>query len=384
MSHGYNLRRRKGTGAPESAPKEEVRVDEPSIQPKEEAPSNSATPQKNDESSTDYKSGTNWVHGGGIEANPYLFVLIVLSPFLSLLLAYITSAEMANNNDITWRATHPLTEMIPACLSDVPNCVSSTLSVGASVLPTFDGAKLVLTFMAVALVLERTLPGNIDFGPETATGHVPKYVDNGVAHCFVYSILFFLGSNLGPCGLWEEQLVPSVVGDFMADTGVCDVYQPYNFGVLYDLFPSSLSFLNIFGIIFCIFLMYKGIYFPSTQDNGSSGTWVKDYLWGTELYPRVFGLDLKRFVNCRFSMTFWQLAGFSFCYRSYVLRGNEMDWGLFFSALSQYLYLVKFFFWVSMCLTLCILLMYSRNFVSSPATQTIFLGGLGNGIHAFN
>ena len=34
----------------------------------------------------DYKSGTNWVHGGGIEANPYLFVLIVVSPFLSLLL----------------------------------------------------------------------------------------------------------------------------------------------------------------------------------------------------------------------------------------------------------------------------------------------------------
>ena len=69
--------------------------------------------------------------------------------------------------------------------------------------------------------------------------------------------------------------------------------------------------------------------------------------WGTELYPRVFGLDLKRFVNCRFSMTFWQLAGLSYCYRSYVLHGNVMDWGLFFSALSQYLYLVKFFVWVS-------------------------------------
>merc|ERR1712210_313736 len=44
-------------------------------------------------------------------------------------------------------------------------------------------------------------------------------------------------------------------------------------------------------------------------------------------------------------MTYWQLAGFSFCYHSYVLHGNKMDWGLFFSALSQYIYLVKFFVW---------------------------------------
>ena len=44
-------------------------------------------------------------------------------------------------------------------------------------------------------------------------------------------------------------------------------------------------------------------------------------------------------------MTFWQLAGLSFCYRSYKLHGNAMDWGLFFSALSQYIYLCKFFLW---------------------------------------
>ena len=314
----------------------------------------STTPEKNDA-----LLGTNWVHGGGIEANPYLFVLIVVSPFLSLLLSYITSVEM-QQEDISWSVTHPLTEMVPACLSSIPTCVTSTLSAGASVLPTYDGAKLVLSFMAVALVLERILPGKIDFGPETATGHVPRYVDNGVAHCFVYSLLFFLGSNLGPCGeVEEERLLPAAIGNFFDMTGVCGVYRPYSFGVLYDLFPSSLAFLNIFGILFCVFLMLKGIHFPSTQDNGSSGTWVKDYLWGTELYPRVFGLDIKRFINCRFSMTYWQLAGFSFCYHSYVLHGNVMDWGLFFSALSQYLYLVKFFFWVSDIFDKCIIFVFA-------------------------
>jgi len=315
--------------------------------PEETQPSKEVD-KKNDENkkSADYESGTNWVHEGGIEANPYLFVLIVVSPFLSLLLAYLTSAEMAQS-DVTWRVSHPLTEMIPACLSDIPTCVTSTLSAGASVLPTFEGAKLVLVFMAVALILERFLPGNIDFGPETSTGHVPKYVDNGVAHCFFFSLLYYMGSNVGPCGEAEEQisLPADILFSFISNSGVCNVYHPYNFGVLYDLFPASLSFLNIFGIVFCIFLTFKGLHYPSTQDNGSSGSWVKDYLWGTELYPRVFGLDLKRFVNCRFSMTYWQLAGFSFCYKSYVLHGNMMDWGLFFSALSQYLYLVKFFLW---------------------------------------
>lgn len=334
-SHSYNLRKRTGATASSPAPSEEKVATEST---------KNATPEEKDGEDGDYKAGTNWVHEGGIEANPYLFVLLVASPFLSLLLAHLTSAEMAQG-DFSWRATHPLTEMVPACLSDVPACVSSTLSAGASVLPNWEGSRLILSFMTVALVLERSLPGKIDFGPETATGHVPTYVDNGVAHCFVYSLLFFLGSNLGPCGDAGEQLLPDAVGDAIGNMGVCEVYQPYSFGILYDLFPSGLAFLNIFGIIFCIFLTFKGIYFPSTQDYGSSGSWVKDYLWGTELYPRVFGLDLKRFINCRFSMTFWQLAGFSFCYRSYVLRGNVMDWGLFFSALSQYLYLVKFFFW---------------------------------------
>src|SRR6056300_1564217 len=73
------------------------------------AVTNDASPKKAASSSTeDYKSGTNWVHAGGIEANPYLFVLLVASPFLSLVLAYATSGAILNND---WRVTHPLTEM---------------------------------------------------------------------------------------------------------------------------------------------------------------------------------------------------------------------------------------------------------------------------------
>lgn len=263
-----------------------------------------------------YDEGTNFVEAG-IEANAFFFALILAAPFLSLLLAYLTGPEMATAYPDM--AKNFVSEMLLGCLSSPSQCASGVLAAGLSVRPTMEGIQFILAFMGVALLLE-WLPGKTECGPETATGHVPKYVDNGVLHCLVFTALFYAGSNLGVANL-------------------------YDFGIMYDVFPGAVAFLNIFGMIFCLFLTLKGLYFPSTQDSGSSGSFVKDYLWGTELYPRIFNLDLKRFINCRFSMTFWQLAGLSFCYRSYVLHGNQLDWGLFFSALSQYLYLFKFFLW---------------------------------------
>jgi len=280
----------------------------------------SSNTKKNEKEKT-YDEGTNWV-AGGLEANPYFFALIIAAPFLSLLLAYVTSIEFREEHP-ELLASHVFQLWFPACWqAGALQCAAGVVAAGTSVVPTAEGAQLILGFMGIALVLERCLPGIVECGPETLTGHVPKYVCNGVLHCVVYTLLFWTGSNLGPFGLnW------------------------YDFGILYDQFPGSIAFLNLFGIVFCLFLTWKGLSFPSTQDCGSSGSFIKDYLWGTELYPRIFGLDLKRFINCRFSMTYWQLAGLSFCYRSYTLHDNQMDWGLFFSALSQYLYLVKFFVW---------------------------------------
>lgn len=277
---------------------------------------NTVSSDSREKTKKNYDEGTNFVEAG-IEANPYFFALIVAAPFLSLVMAYLTSPEMAT--DYPGMATSPGI-MAMACVGDIPQCARTFLKSGLSVTPTVEAIKFVASFMGVALVLDLFLPGKMQCGPETLTGHVPKYVDNSVLHCIVYSALFWAGSNLGPLQL-------------------------YDFGIIYDTFPGSVAFLNMFGILFCIFLTIKGLHFPSTQDCGSSGSIIKDYLWGTELYPRIFNLDLKRFVNCRFSMTFWQLAGLSFCYRSYTLHDNTLDWGLFFSALSQYLYLFKFFLW---------------------------------------
>ena len=58
----------------------------------------------------------------------------------------------------------------------------------------------------------------------------------------------------------------------------------YDFGIMYDVFAPALTTLNIFGLLLSVFLMVKGLKFPSTKDCGSSGSWVIDFMWGTELY----------------------------------------------------------------------------------------------------
>jgi len=182
------------------------------------------------------------------------------------------------------------------------------------------GSAAAWTFLGVfnglALLLYHW-PGPSKSGPVTATGHVPTYADNGLAHCFLFSAIWAGGAMLG----W------------------------YDAGALYDLFGPIVGALNAFGLSFCAFLYVKGLNFPCTNDAGSSGGGpVFDYYWGTELYPRLMGVDVKKFVNCRFSMTFWQLAGVSYACKSRDLHG-AWDPGLVLSALSQYLYLVKFFDW---------------------------------------
>jgi len=267
-----------------------------------------------------YAQGTNFVEGGADE-NPFLLALLIGGPMYCQLLAYLTSEDMVKSLD----GEPHLTTLVQACtgsfsLAELTNCGAATLNASLSVTPTLESLKFLACFMGMGLLLE-LLPGKIETGPETQSGHIPKYVDNGVKHCLVFSALFLAGSNFG--------------------------LDLYNFGIMFDLFPATLATLNIFGIVLGLFLTYKGLYFPSTGDAGSTGSIMRDYLWGTELYPRIgwgMGWDIKRFINCRFSMTYWQLAGLSFAYRSYTLHG-AWDYGLVFSAISQYLYLFKFFWW---------------------------------------
>jgi 7-dehydrocholesterol reductase len=258
---------------------------------------------------------SNWSEGIGQGTLMVPFLLLVC-PFLCQLLAYITSPE-AKAAGVQTAGLTGLLGWASGCTTHFQECFQSLLDVGLSVRPTFLAIQFVAGFAGLALLLD-ALPGPDAEGPPTGTGHVPIYRDNGLYFCIAFCSLFAFGSlGLG----W------------------------FDFGIVYDQFPGIVATLNIVGLVLALFLTIKGLYFPSTADSGSTGSILVDYFWGTELYPRVWGVDIKRFINCRFAMTLWMLSGLSFCYKSYKMRGDVLDYGLFFSALSQFIYLVKFFIW---------------------------------------
>lgn len=277
----------------------------------------SSPPRKSaekEEKATTKVNRSNWSEGMGQGTLMVPFLLFVC-PFLCQLLAYVTSAKSFEAGIQTAGLTG-LCSWAAGCSTHVQDCLQYVLAIGFSVRPTLLAVQFVAGFAGLALVLD-VLPGPDATGPPTGTGHVPVYRDNGFYFCITFCSLFAIGSlGLG----W------------------------FDFGIIYDEFPGIVATLNLVGLSLSAFLTVKGLYFPSTADSGSTGSIFVDYFWGTELYPRVLGIDIKRFVNCRFAMTLWMLSGLSFCYRSYTMRG-VLDYGLFFSAVSQFLYLVKFFIW---------------------------------------
>lgn len=196
--------------------------------------------------------------------------------------------------------------------------------------------QFLVAFNGLALLLYwyRGSVAAMKYGPITPKGARPDYIDNGVAHCIIFTLIF-----LG-------------LSDFSSIFGIqsFETAHKFSLSVMFDNFQGIMLSLNIFGLLFCLFLYYKGLVAPSGPDSGATGNGVLfDYYWGTDLYPRIFGVDVKRFVNCRFSMTFWMLAGISYLAAS-VKETGLGDWdamkpGLFFTALSQFIYLFKFFWW---------------------------------------
>jgi len=186
--------------------------------------------------------------------------------------------------------------------------------------PYFFGSttawKIIAIFAGVELLLMRLLPGKTFRGPVTPAGNIPIYKANGLFAYGVTLALFYL------CAFRFHFFSPTI---------------------LYDNFPDIIGALNIFSFIFCFFLLLKGYLAPSSSDSGSSGNIVFDYYWGTELYPRIFGWDVKMFTNCRFGMMSWPLLILSFAAKQQQLYG--LSDSMFVAVALQLLYITKFFVW---------------------------------------
>lgn len=177
---------------------------------------------------------------------------------------------------------------------------------------------VIIGYCVWALLLMKILPGKDVKGPITPKGNIPVYKDNGFIHYVVTMITLFMLTIV----LKRYELSPSMV---------------------YDRFGDILGTLNIFSLVFCLVLYFKGLFAPSSTDCGSSGNFIFDYYWGTELYPRIFGFDVKVFTNCRFGMMIWAVLVYIDALKSYELHGFVDS--MVVSAILQLAYISKFFWW---------------------------------------
>jgi 7-dehydrocholesterol reductase len=187
-------------------------------------------------------------------------------------------------------------------------------------LPVFFGSgvawKIIASFAAFQLFLMKVVPGKPFTGPITPKGNIPLYKANGVPCCLITLLCFYTAS-------FKLQLFSATL--------------------IYDHFGEILGALNCFSLLFCLFLYFKGIYRPSTTDSGKSGSLLFDYYWGTELYPRIYGFDVKMFTNCRFGMMSWPLILLSFAAKQEELYG--LSDSMIVAVALQLIYIGKFFFW---------------------------------------
>lgn len=186
--------------------------------------------------------------------------------------------------------------------------------------PIFLGSKIawmtIGCFAIFQLVLMRCVPGPTFKGPETAQGHIPIYKANGLSCYLLTLITFYLCSFR-----WK-------------------IFPPH---ILYDHFGEIIGALNCLSLALCLFLYFKGRYFPSTPDADSTGNFIFDYYWGTELYPRILGWDIKQFTNCRFGMMSWALIIISFAAKQNAQYG--LSDSMLVAVALQLIYITKFFIW---------------------------------------
>lgn len=195
--------------------------------------------------------------------------------------------------------------------------ISTVLSIWK---PVFFGTpmawKILATFAAFELLLMRIIPGKPFLGPVTPKGNVPIYKANGIP-CFLITIGAYLGGAY--------------------------LFHWFSPTLIYDNLGGMLGALNLFSLLFCLFLYLKGIFFPSSSDSGIDGNPLFDYYWGTELYPRILGWDVKMFTNCRFGMMGWSLLLFSYASKQSELYG--LSDSMVIAVALQLIYVGKFFFW---------------------------------------
>ncbi len=175
---------------------------------------------------------------------------------------------------------------------------------------------IALSFIVFEIFLYLIVPGKIISGPKTKSGFIPKYKENGVA-CYAITLATFVLCSF-----------------------VFNLFSPT---ILFDHLGELVGTMFWLGILFCLFLYFKGLIKPSAGEFRVSGNFIFDFFWGIELYPTLFNLNVKHIINCRVAMMSWPLMIISFAAKQDAFFGLANS--MLVSVALQMIYITKFFIW---------------------------------------
>eukprot|EP01138_Halocafeteria_seosinensis_P014931 gb/GECG01015242.1/.p1 GENE.gb/GECG01015242.1/~~gb/GECG01015242.1/.p1 ORF type:complete len:438 (+),score=15.82 gb/GECG01015242.1/:1-1314(+) len=161
-----------------------------------------------------------------------------------------------------------------------------------------------IAFQSVLLLLSPKIDG-----ATTPRGHIPQYRGAGIVCFFVNIFVWSLDWPLPRDWLYHN-IVPLLCAAHILALGAC-----------------------------CL-LMFKGLYYPSSTDSGTSHSALMDFYWGTELHPEIGGVQIKQLINCRIGMMLWPIL-----LLSYVAASKTLNAPLLVSVGLQLVYIFKFFLW---------------------------------------
>lgn len=186
-------------------------------------------------------------------------------------------------------------------------------------MPNEISVKIVGYFSLLQLALLVLVPGKKWLASVSPAGLRPEYKLNGTACYWLTLVMLFFGG-----------MYPST--------------RFFNASIVYDNYAEVLTFLCFFSFLMCFVLYFKGLYYPSSADSGSTGAVLRDFFWGTELHPSCCGYYIKQYVNCRVSMTGWIVLLWCFAFKQYELYGFVSN-SMIVSVALQTIYIGKFFVW---------------------------------------
>jgi delta14-sterol reductase/lamin-B receptor len=178
----------------------------------------------------------------------------------------------------------------------IPRSSSDWSGFFQAIAPSGTAAVVYLAWFAFHVLLERLLPGRVVQGSPLPDGSTLGYRING---------LLAMGLSLAAV----------VAGHFLG-------WLPLAW--LYDHFGALLTVITILSFAFSVLVWWWGLHRPGGPSR-TTGSFVRDYFYGTALNPRVppvTGFDLKWFCECRPGLIGWIVLDFGMAAAQYERYGE--------------------------------------------------------------